>query len=227
MLVYLIAYHNGIAERNIKGAEAAAGRVRPAGPEAAGNGRPRERDRDRADAARRGHDLAERVRPHQVEGARRRLSAYCRKCPSAAWYSGTSSSVTGPLSRRGGVGSGVMSIPPVLRTLLTAPGPSGLRDHRRRGLPRRRARASPTTCAATSWAARPRACPARAAGRTLAVVGHIDEIGLIVTHIEDTGFLRFIGVGGWDPQVLIGQRVELATQGGHRSPASSARSRST
>ena len=83
--------------------------------------------------------------------------------------------------------------------------------------PRRSARPrarSPTTCAATSWAARPRAFPGPATGRTLAVVGHIDEIGLIVTHIEDTGFLRFIGVGGWDPQVLIGQRVELATQGG-------------
>jgi len=48
----------------------------------------------------------------------------------------------------------------------------------------------------------------------LAVVGHIDEIGLIVTHIDDNGFLRFIGVGGWDPQILIGQRIELLTQSG-------------
>jgi len=48
----------------------------------------------------------------------------------------------------------------------------------------------------------------------LAIVGHIDEIGLIVTHIDDDGFLRFIGVGGWDAQVLIGQRVELATRAG-------------
>jgi endoglucanase len=48
----------------------------------------------------------------------------------------------------------------------------------------------------------------------LAVVGHIDEIGLIVTHIDDNGFLRFMGVGGWDPQILVGQRVELITQAG-------------
>jgi len=48
----------------------------------------------------------------------------------------------------------------------------------------------------------------------LAVVGHIDEIGLIVTHIDDDGFLRFVGVGGWDPQILVGQRVELITRGG-------------
>ena len=38
----------------------------------------------------------------------------------------------------------------------------------------------------------------------LAVVGHIDEIGLMVTHIDDDGFLRVLGVGGWDAQVLIG-----------------------
>jgi endoglucanase len=48
----------------------------------------------------------------------------------------------------------------------------------------------------------------------LAIVGHIDEIGLIVTHIDDDGFLRFIGVGGWDAQVLVGQRAELITANG-------------
>ena len=48
----------------------------------------------------------------------------------------------------------------------------------------------------------------------LAVVGHIDEIGLIVTHIDDSGFLRFVGVGGWDPQILVGQRVDVMTRDG-------------
>jgi putative aminopeptidase FrvX len=43
----------------------------------------------------------------------------------------------------------------------------------------------------------------------LAVVGHIDEIGLIVTHIDEKGFLWFAPVGGWDPQILVGQRVEI------------------
>jgi endoglucanase len=43
----------------------------------------------------------------------------------------------------------------------------------------------------------------------LAVVGHIDEIGLIVTHIDEKGFLWFTSIGGWDPQILVGQRVQV------------------
>jgi endoglucanase len=43
----------------------------------------------------------------------------------------------------------------------------------------------------------------------VAVVGHIDEIGLIITHIDEQGFLWFAPVGGWDPQVLVGQRVSV------------------
>jgi putative aminopeptidase FrvX len=44
--------------------------------------------------------------------------------------------------------------------------------------------------------------------------GHIDEIGLMITHIDDQGLLRFTGVGGWDPQVLVGQRVRIQTGDG-------------
>jgi putative aminopeptidase FrvX len=51
-------------------------------------------------------------------------------------------------------------------------------------------------------------------GRTLAVVGHADEIGLIVHHIDDDGFLWFRPVGGWDPQILVGQRVIVSTEHG-------------
>jgi putative aminopeptidase FrvX len=44
--------------------------------------------------------------------------------------------------------------------------------------------------------------------------GHIDEIGLMITHIDEGGLLRFTGVGGWDPQVLVGQRVRIQTKDG-------------
>ena len=46
------------------------------------------------------------------------------------------------------------------------------------------------------------------------MIGHIDEIGVHVTHIDDEGYLRFGEVGGWDPIQLVGQRVRLATRGG-------------
>lgn len=39
--------------------------------------------------------------------------------------------------------------------------------------------------------------------------GHIDEIGVIVSHIDDNGFIWFKALGGWDPQVLVGQRLRF------------------
>lgn len=47
-----------------------------------------------------------------------------------------------------------------------------------------------------------------------AVVGHIDEIGLIITHIDEKGFLWFAPIGGWDPQILVGQRVAVRGRNG-------------
>jgi len=55
---------------------------------------------------------------------------------------------------------------------------------------------------------------ARSPARRLLVMGHIDEIGLIVTHIDDQGYLWFGSVGGWDAQILVGQRVVLDTRAG-------------
>jgi endoglucanase len=37
----------------------------------------------------------------------------------------------------------------------------------------------------------------------------MDEIGLQVTHIDEKGYLYVDGIGGWDSQVLIGQRVKV------------------
>ena len=38
---------------------------------------------------------------------------------------------------------------------------------------------------------------------------HMDEIGFIVTHIDDKGFIRFNPLGGFDPKTLSAQRVIL------------------
>lgn len=41
------------------------------------------------------------------------------------------------------------------------------------------------------------------------LAGHIDEIGLQVTYVDDDGFLYVDEIGGWDAQVLVGQRVTV------------------
>jgi putative aminopeptidase FrvX len=105
-----------------------------------------------------------------------------------------------------------MSIPPVLRSLLTAHGPSGY-ETAPAAVFRDAASAFAevvTDVMGSVWAR----VPGTAGGPTLAIVGHIDEIGLIVSHIDDDGFLRFRGVGGWDPQILVGQRVVVGTREG-------------
>ncbi|HMQ30084.1 MAG TPA: M42 family metallopeptidase [Chloroflexaceae bacterium] len=93
-----------------------------------------------------------------------------------------------------------------LKRLLSTPGPSGDEE-----------------AAARVWRAEARAFAdsvyAHVSGNSYAVLdgpgprvllaGHIDEIGLMVTYIDDEGFLGFDAVGGWDAQVLVGQRVRL------------------
>ena len=44
---------------------------------------------------------------------------------------------------------------------------------------------------------------------TIMLDGHIDEIGLIVQYIDDDGFVYVSPIGGWDPQVLVAQRVRF------------------
>ena len=41
------------------------------------------------------------------------------------------------------------------------------------------------------------------------LAGHCDQIGLILAHIDSDGFLYAQAIGGWDPQVLIGQRMTV------------------
>jgi len=46
------------------------------------------------------------------------------------------------------------------------------------------------------------------------LAGHIDEIGVMVTYIDDEGYLSFQPIGGWDHQVFVGQRVVLLSRSG-------------
>jgi len=47
----------------------------------------------------------------------------------------------------------------------------------------------------------------RSASKKVMAAAHMDEIGFIVTHIDDNGFVRFNPVGGFDPKTLTSQRV--------------------
>jgi endoglucanase len=104
-----------------------------------------------------------------------------------------------------------MAVPEVLRSLLTAAGPSGYEGAAAAAF---RAALEPiaevTTDTVGSTVARLRG----RGGPTVAFIGHIDEIGLIVSHIDDNGYLWFLGVGGWDPMILVGQRVDVVTRSG-------------
>ena len=49
---------------------------------------------------------------------------------------------------------------------------------------------------------------------TIMLDGHIDEIGLIVQFIDDDGYVYPSPIGGWDPQVLVGQRLRFLGRDG-------------
>jgi endoglucanase len=105
-----------------------------------------------------------------------------------------------------------VSVPDVLRRLLTAPGPSGHEQAPAAVFRDACAEfAEVTHDTVGSTVAR---VVGTAGGPLLAIVGHIDEIGLIVHHIDDDGYLWFTSVGGWDPTILVGQRLEIATRNG-------------
>jgi putative aminopeptidase FrvX len=51
-------------------------------------------------------------------------------------------------------------------------------------------------------------------GPKVMLAGHMDEIGFIIRHVTEEGFLKFLQLGGWWDQVLLGHRVIIKTHKG-------------
>jgi putative aminopeptidase FrvX len=106
-----------------------------------------------------------------------------------------------------------MAAPELLQQLLTAPGPPG---HER--MPARAWRDAAEGFADEVTTDKLGTTVARVNGAgdrpLMAVVGHIDEIALLVSHVSDKGYLHVVQSGGWDAQVLVSQRVEVLTRNG-------------
>jgi endoglucanase len=103
-------------------------------------------------------------------------------------------------------------LPDLLRELLTTPGPSG--HERNAAAVWRRAAESFAEVTSDALGSSTARVKGTADGPTLAIVGHIDEIGLSITHVDDKGFIYFRNIGGWLPEVLLAQRVQVMTKDG-------------
>lgn len=55
-------------------------------------------------------------------------------------------------------------------------------------------------------------------GPKVAIVGHMDEVGFMVTHVDDNGFLRFTTIGSWWSQSMLNHRVAIRTRKGVKIP---------
>ncbi len=99
-----------------------------------------------------------------------------------------------------------------LKNLLSTPGPSGYEQ-----APARVWREEAGTFAdlvdwdvlgnSYAWLGKPE-------GPSVVIEGHIDEIGFLITYVDDEGFIWFDKIGGWDDQVVVGQRVVIASENG-------------
>jgi putative aminopeptidase FrvX len=106
-----------------------------------------------------------------------------------------------------------MALPDLLERLLTTPGPSG--QERAAAAVWRDAAASigevSSDVLGSSWVR----VPGTAGGPSLALVGHIDEIGVVITHLGDDGLAALRPIGGFDPHVMVGQRVDVLARSGN------------
>lgn len=94
-----------------------------------------------------------------------------------------------------------------LETLLKTPGPSGYESYVQEVVRGYLSEFADTI--STDLHGNVIACKNPGADIRVMYAGHCDQIGLLVSQIDDNGFLYFQTIGGWDAQQLIGQRVSV------------------
>jgi len=98
-----------------------------------------------------------------------------------------------------------------LKRLLDSAGPSGFESPAARVWREEAAKIAEVT---SDVAGNSVAIVKKGAPVTVMLAGHVDEIGVIVTWIDDEGFVWIGPIGGWDPQVLVGQRIRFSGRDG-------------
>jgi putative aminopeptidase FrvX len=116
-----------------------------------------------------------------------------------------------------------MAAPALLTSLLEAAGPSGHEEEPAR-IWREAAAAFAEVSFDTLGSSFARVRAGSDGAPTLALVGHVDEIGVTITNVEENGLLSFTTLGGIAAETLIGQRIELLTKDG-RLPGAVSRKR--
>lgn len=53
-------------------------------------------------------------------------------------------------------------------------------------------------------------------GPRVLIAGHMDEVGFMAQNLTPDGFIQFVPIGGWWPQVMLAQRVQILTRGGEK-----------
>jgi endoglucanase len=117
-----------------------------------------------------------------------------------------------------------MRAPDILQALLRAPGPSGHEEEPTR-IWRDAASAFAEVTSDTLGTSFARVPASGKDAATLALVGHIDEVGVTVTNIEESGLLSFTTLGGISPETLAAQRIQFLTRNGDRVRGAIARKR--
>ena len=104
------------------------------------------------------------------------------------------------------------AVPTFLKELLQARSPSGYEDEAREVVRKRMETAADSfsidalgNCHTTLG---------EKGSPTLMLAGHIDELGLIIKHVSDKGFLYFDAIGGHDQAMISGRRVDIMTRKG-------------